>query len=132
MDISPQILHTLQNFVILFVEISLLFVGIDMLVSYINKRYSDYIQKHLSSNSYTSYLKAIVLGAITPFCSCSTIPFFHSISRFFRSTFLIFRKNKIPLIFLAFNVLYPNFAHEFNRGLLHSRRKKRSTGPQRG
>ena len=81
MDISPQILHTLQNFVILFVEISLLFVGIDMLVSYINKRYSDYIQKHLSSNSYTSYLKAIVLGAITPFCSCSTIPFFQSLVR---------------------------------------------------
>lgn len=81
MDISPQILHTLQNFVILFVEISLLFVGIDMLVSYINKRYSNTIQKHLSSNSYASYLKAIVLGAITPFCSCSTIPFFQSLVR---------------------------------------------------
>ena len=69
------------------------------------------------------------LNSTFPFSACfwkikpSTIPFFHSISRFFRSTFLIFRKNKIPLIFLAFNVLYPNFAHEFNRGLLQSRRK---------
>ena len=54
MDISPQILHTLQNFALLFAEISLLFIGIDMLVSYINKRYSDYIQKHLKNNYYTS------------------------------------------------------------------------------
>lgn len=81
MNIPPQILHTLQSFAILFAEISILFIGIDMLVGYINKRYSNAVQRHLSTNSYTSYFKAILLGAITPFCSCSTIPFFQSLVR---------------------------------------------------
>lgn len=81
MNIPPQILHTLQSFAILFAEISLLFIGIDMLVGYINKRYSNAVQRHLSTNSYVSYFKAILLGAITPFCSCSTIPFFQSLVR---------------------------------------------------
>lgn len=81
MNIPPQILHTLQSFAILFAEISILFIGIDMLVSYLNKRYSNAVQGHLSTNSYASYFKAILLGAITPFCSCSTIPFFQSLVR---------------------------------------------------
>ena len=56
------------------------------------------------------------LNSTFPFSACfwkikpSTIPFFHSISRFFRSSFLIFRKNKIPLILLAFKILHINFA----------------------
>lgn len=81
MNIPPQILHILQSFAILFAEISILFIGIDMLVSYLNKRYSNAVQRHLSTNSYASYFKAILLGAITPFCSCSTIPFFQSLVR---------------------------------------------------
>lgn len=81
MNIPPQVLHTLQSFAILFAEISILFIGIDMLVGYINKRYSNAVQRHLSTNSYVSYFKAILLGAITPFCSCSTIPFFQSLVR---------------------------------------------------
>ncbi|WP_334082254.1 MULTISPECIES: permease [Helicobacter] len=78
--ISHQILNALQNFVIFFAELSLLFISIDMLVGFLNARYANTIKKHLNLNS-SSYLKAIVLGAITPFCSCSTIPFFQALLR---------------------------------------------------
>ncbi|WP_162550450.1 hypothetical protein [Helicobacter apodemus] len=54
MTFFTQILHTLQNFILLFVEISLLFLSVDMLVSYLNTRYSNAIQKHLSTNAKLS------------------------------------------------------------------------------
>ncbi|AWI34141.1 permease [Helicobacter apodemus] len=77
--ISHQILNALQNFVILFAELSLLFISIDMLVGFLNARYANTIKAF--NLNYSSYLKAIVLGAITPFCSCSTIPFFQALLR---------------------------------------------------
>ena len=86
MSVSTQLLNALQSFAAYFVELSALFLGINMLVGYLNARLSHAIQKHLHGNAMSSYLKAMLLGAMTPFCSCSTIPFFVALLR-----------NKIPL-----------------------------------
>ncbi|MDE7447662.1 MAG: permease [Helicobacter sp.] len=86
MSISTQFINALQGFAVYFVELSALFLGINMLVSYLNARFSRAVQKHLHGDAVSSYLKAMLLGAMTPFCSCSTIPFFVALLR-----------NKIPL-----------------------------------
>ena len=86
MSISTQFINALQDFAVYFVELSALFLGINMLVSYLNARFSRAVQKHLHGDAVSSYLKAMLLGAMTPFCSCSTIPFFVALLR-----------NKIPL-----------------------------------
>lgn len=71
---SEKLLTTLKDFVFLFIELSILFILISTFVELLNHRYKDFFQKQLKSSSLTSYLKAIFLGSITPFCSCSTIP----------------------------------------------------------
>lgn len=81
MSVSTQLLNALQSFAVYFIELSLLFLGINMLVDYLNARFSHTIQKHLHGNAVSSYLKAMLLGAMTPFCSCSTIPFFVALLR---------------------------------------------------
>uniref|UniRef100_UPI0025BFA619 permease n=1 Tax=Campylobacter sp. TaxID=205 RepID=UPI0025BFA619 len=40
----------------------------------INERYFKFFNKHLKKDSFFTYVKAILLGALTPFCSCSSIP----------------------------------------------------------
>ena len=75
MSSSTQFINALQGFAVYFVELSALFLGINMLVSYLNARFSRAVQKHLHGDAVSSYLKAMLLGAMTPFCSCSTIPF---------------------------------------------------------
>lgn len=86
MSITTQLLNALQSFAVYFVELSVLFLALNMLVSYLNDRFFATIQKHLHTKGITSYLKAMLLGAMTPFCSCSTIPLF-----------IAFLRNKIPL-----------------------------------
>lgn len=81
MSVPTNLLNALQSFAVYFVELSVLFLGINMLVSYLNARFSQAIQRHLHAKSVSSYLKAMLLGAITPFCSCSTIPFFVALLR---------------------------------------------------
>lgn len=81
MSVPTQLLNALQSFAVYFVELSVLFLGINMLVGYLNARFSQAIQRHLHAKSMSSYLKAMLLGAITPFCSCSTIPFFVALLR---------------------------------------------------
>lgn len=71
---SEKLLVTLKEFIFLFAELSILFIFISTLVSALNHRYKDFFQKQLKSTSISSYFKAIFLGSITPFCSCSTIP----------------------------------------------------------
>lgn len=67
-------LETLKIFCIYFIELSLLFIAISTLVSIFNHKYSNFFERHLNKNSYLSYIKAIMVGSLTPFCSCSTIP----------------------------------------------------------
>lgn len=71
---SQKLIVALKEFMFLFIELSILFVFISTLVSLLNHRYKDFFQKQLKSTSLSSYFKAIFLGCITPFCSCSTIP----------------------------------------------------------
>ncbi|EDO8320529.1 organoarsenical efflux permease ArsP, partial [Campylobacter jejuni] len=53
---------------------SVLFIAISFLVSIINQKYEGIFKKQLAGDKISSYFKAIFLGALTPFCSCSTIP----------------------------------------------------------
>ncbi|HDX3716195.1 TPA: organoarsenical efflux permease ArsP, partial [Campylobacter jejuni] len=39
-----------------------------------NQKYEGIFKKQLAGDKISSYFKAIFLGALTPFCSCSTIP----------------------------------------------------------
>ncbi|WP_390183981.1 permease [Campylobacter coli] len=66
--------NTFKEFLYLFVELSVLFIAISFLVSIINQKYEGMFRKQLSGDKISSYFKAIFLGALTPFCSCSTIP----------------------------------------------------------
>ncbi len=64
-----------QMFVQLFVELTLLFIAISYLVALINQRLpAEKIQSLLGARQGRGYLTAAALGALTPFCSCSTIP----------------------------------------------------------
>ncbi|HED8405392.1 permease [Campylobacter coli] len=67
-------LNTFKEFLYLFVELSVLFIGISFLISIINQKYEGMFRKQLSGDKISSYFKAIFLGALTPFCSCSTVP----------------------------------------------------------
>ncbi|EAJ0736836.1 organoarsenical efflux permease ArsP [Campylobacter coli] len=67
-------LNTFKEFLYLFTELSVLFIAISFLVSIINQKYEGIFNKQLAGDKISSYFKAIFLGALTPFCSCSTIP----------------------------------------------------------
>ncbi|ECZ6121707.1 organoarsenical efflux permease ArsP [Campylobacter jejuni] len=67
-------LNTFKEFLYLFTELSVLFIAISFLVSIINQKYEGIFKKQLAGDKISSYFKAIFLGALTPFCSCSTVP----------------------------------------------------------
>ncbi|TPH18130.1 permease [Litorilituus lipolyticus] len=83
MSINQQMLNeTMSMFVFLAVELTALF----LLISYIVGVLQHYIppskiQSILSSKHGKGYFIAALLGAITPFCSCSTIPFLKGLLR---------------------------------------------------
>lgn len=74
--ISEKLLATFYEFLFLMSEITLLFIIINMIMAYINARFD--LSKYLKNNIF-SYFKAIFIGSLTPFCSCSTIPLFNSL-----------------------------------------------------
>lgn len=68
-------LNTLQFFVIITLELVALFILISMVVALINRRFGDErLQRWLAGGYILGPLKGILLGMITPFCSCSTLP----------------------------------------------------------
>ncbi len=75
MNLSTRLEAALSFFVFVFAELTILFLLISFFVELINY-YVDpkKIRKVLSSEK-KGYLTATILGAISPFCSCSTIPF---------------------------------------------------------
>lgn len=83
---TPELLSSLQDaggmFAFLAVELTLLFLiisyGVGMLQEYLSPQR---IQSILSSRKGHGYVIAAFLGAITPFCSCSTIPFLKGLLR---------------------------------------------------
>ena len=77
-----MVYQSLGMFAFLAVELTLLF----LLISYIVGALQEYIppakiQSILSGKNGKGYLVAGLLGAITPFCSCSTIPFLKGLLR---------------------------------------------------
>ena len=69
-------LHFLQTFFTLFIELTVLFIFISFLVSWLQQKVTeDRIKRVLDRpNKWSGYLYGTGLGALTPFCSCSTIP----------------------------------------------------------
>src|SRR5699024_2413331 len=69
-------LNFLQTIFKLFLELTLLFIFISLLLSWLQQKLTeDRIKRVLDrSNKWSGYLYGTGLGALTPFCSCSTIP----------------------------------------------------------
>lgn len=79
---SSQLLDTLGMFAFLAVELSVLFIGISALVGVLQRHIPpSRMEALLGSNQGTGYILAAGLGAITPFCSCSTIPMLKGLIR---------------------------------------------------
>ncbi|HHQ1538804.1 TPA: permease, partial [Staphylococcus aureus] len=66
----------IKTFLMLFFELLLLFIVVSFIVSLIQQVVSEEkIKKLLSKpNKAINYILGMIFGAITPFCSCSTIP----------------------------------------------------------
>ncbi len=76
---APETTEMLQQsgamFIELFVELTVLFLIISYGVGILNQKLPpEKIQKILGSQGGRGYFAAAALGALTPFCSCSTIP----------------------------------------------------------
>jgi uncharacterized membrane protein YraQ (UPF0718 family) len=73
--IYPQLGETLIFFLTTMAEMAILFVGISFLVGVINEFLpQDKVKRWLSGRHGRGYLIGSILGGLTPFCSCSTIP----------------------------------------------------------
>lgn len=72
---SEAVSDTLGMFLFLALELSILFLVVSFLVGLLRRRLpATTIERWLGDGRPRSYLLAAGLGAITPFCSCSTIP----------------------------------------------------------
>lgn len=77
-----NLIQTLEMFVILAIELTILFLVISYLVGVLQFYLPPEKIKHvLSDKNGRGYVTASLLGAITPFCSCSTIPFLKGLLR---------------------------------------------------
>lgn len=74
--------QTIKMFLFLTVELTILFLAISYLVGWLQHYIPpEKIRKILSDQNGKGYFVAALLGAITPFCSCSTIPFLKGLLR---------------------------------------------------
>jgi hypothetical protein len=73
---SDNMLEFIRNFLILFFELLALFILVSVVVSLIKQSVSEEkIQQLLNRpNKALNYFLGVFFGAITPFCSCSTVP----------------------------------------------------------
>lgn len=79
---SQQLHDALNMFAFLAVELSALFIGISLLVGALQRHIPpSKVEALLSSSRSRGYFLAAGLGAITPFCSCSTIPMLNGLIR---------------------------------------------------
>ena len=71
-----SIMEFIKTFMMLFFELLLLFIVVSFIVSLIQQVVSEEkIIKLLSKpNKAVNYILGMIFGAVTPFCSCSTIP----------------------------------------------------------
>src|SRR5690625_6650490 len=74
-----MLISALGTFATLLVELLLLFLVISYAVALINRRFGpERLQSWMAGGAVPGQVKGLALGAITPFCSCSTIPMFVS------------------------------------------------------
>ena len=83
---SPEIIdmakETANMFLFLAAELTILFLAISYIVGILQEYIPpEKIQSILSSKKGKGYIIAALLGSITPFCSCSTIPFLKGLLR---------------------------------------------------
>ncbi|WP_407333440.1 permease [Enterovibrio sp. 27052020O] len=79
---TDVVTSALGMFAFLAIEITLLFLAISYLVGVLQMYIPpERIRNVLSSQNGKGYVMAAFLGAITPFCSCSTIPFLKGLIR---------------------------------------------------
>ncbi|WP_420547993.1 permease [Curvivirga sp.] len=72
---GPMVAETVGMFLFIGTELTLLFLIISFIVGVIQEFLpAEKIQSILSSKSGKGYFSAALLGSVTPFCSCSTIP----------------------------------------------------------
>ncbi|RQM87355.1 permease [Staphylococcus xylosus] len=71
-----SIIEFIKTFLMLFFELLVLFIIVSFIVSLIQQIVSEEKIKSLLSkpNQAINYILGMIFGAITPFCSCSTIP----------------------------------------------------------
>ncbi|PNZ70748.1 permease [Staphylococcus saprophyticus] len=71
-----SIIEFIKTFLMLFFELLVLFIIVSFIVSLIQQVVSEEkIKKLLSKpNKVVNYIFGMIFGAVTPFCSCSTIP----------------------------------------------------------
>lgn len=79
---NEMVAEAAYMFLFLSVELTVLFLVISYAVGYLQTKIPpERIQKILSGKHGHGYIAAGFLGAITPFCSCSTIPFLKGLLR---------------------------------------------------
>ena len=70
-----SIMTSLYFFIIIMVELSLLFLGISTLIGLILQYISeDKLRRWLSQKGTLGNILGAMIGGLTPFCACSTIP----------------------------------------------------------
>ncbi|MCG9554699.1 permease [Vibrio sp. Isolate31] len=81
-EMLTMLKDALDMFAFLAVELIILFLAISYIVGILQEFLTpEKIQSILSSRNGKGYVIAALLGAITPFCSCSTIPFLKGLLR---------------------------------------------------
>lgn len=66
---------TLQYFIVIMAELAALFIGISTLIALILMYIpQDKIKNWLSGKGILGNIMAVLFGAVTPFCACSTVP----------------------------------------------------------
>ncbi|WP_306671027.1 permease [Endozoicomonas sp. SESOKO1] len=74
-DMAQSLVDTLGTFIFLAGELTILFLIVSFIIGVILEYMpAEKIQKILGSKGGKGYVSAGLLGALTPFCSCSTIP----------------------------------------------------------
>lgn len=74
-DMAQNMVNALGTFIFLAAELTILFLIVSFIIGVILEYMpAEKIQKILGSKGGKGYVSAGLLGALTPFCSCSTIP----------------------------------------------------------
>src|SRR5690625_2396738 len=98
--IYMDIIGFIKNFLVMFVELAALFLVISFLVSLLQQVVTEERIKSVleKGNKATGYLSGTFLGALTPFCSCSTVPIL--------AWFLSLGASFVPSILVAFTSFF--------------------------